>query len=375
MLRRSIYSSSMRLGSGAAGSGSWTKHFPGTITARHGTAKETQMDLRTLMQAGPAKANEMFARLLGTSDGAVKTRERLFAELQAELELHANLEEHHLFPLLRQNAETRDLVTDAVRDNMELRSKLDELDALPKNDQAFLERIKELQKAFRQHGLDEKQELLPAVQLALSAAQVQSVSERIEVGAITAKRAKDDEAETLPSNAPNESDENDRQSGQRATGEQAQDEAVERIAQVVAQPATPVQTDAPHIAASAETRAERVGAELRDAAVTYSDAIQTMGPDLPPVATLPDARIHPVTDVRSAWIGWIGQTALAGTQVSQDLLCQLADQQRRFALEAMEGWMLHSARVVHTSLLLAEAGLRSFASHVHDSSRLSNEGR
>ena len=58
------------------------------------------MTLRTLMQAGPAKANELFARLAETSDGAVKTRERLFAELKAELEAHTDLEEQHLFPVL-----------------------------------------------------------------------------------------------------------------------------------------------------------------------------------------------------------------------------------------------------------------------------------
>jgi hypothetical protein len=45
------------------------------------------MDLRTLTQTGPVKANELFARLLGTSGGAMKTREKLFAELKAELEL------------------------------------------------------------------------------------------------------------------------------------------------------------------------------------------------------------------------------------------------------------------------------------------------
>jgi hypothetical protein len=102
------------------------------------------MDLRTLTQAGPAKAHELFAKLLGTSGGAVKTRERLFADLKAELELHISLEEQHLFPVLRRNAETRDLVTEAIRDNTELCSKLAELDALPKNDEAFSERLREL---------------------------------------------------------------------------------------------------------------------------------------------------------------------------------------------------------------------------------------
>src|SRR4051794_7644076 len=41
------------------------------------------MNLRTPMQAGPAKANEVFAKLAETSDGAGKTREKLFAEPKA----------------------------------------------------------------------------------------------------------------------------------------------------------------------------------------------------------------------------------------------------------------------------------------------------
>ena len=89
------------------------------------------MNFRTMMQSGPAKAMELFSRLADTSDGAVKTRERLFAELKAELELHTSLEEQHLFPILRKNAETRDLVADAIRVNKELRAKLSELDAMP----------------------------------------------------------------------------------------------------------------------------------------------------------------------------------------------------------------------------------------------------
>ncbi len=95
------------------------------------------MTFRTLMQAGPARANELFARLSETSDGAVKTREKLFSELKAELELHTHLEEQHLFPLLKRNPETKGLVADATKDNKELRAKLAELDALPKNDEAF----------------------------------------------------------------------------------------------------------------------------------------------------------------------------------------------------------------------------------------------
>src|SRR5829696_2304926 len=142
-----------------------------------------------MMLAGPTKANELFARLSETSDGAVKTREKLFAELKAELELHTSLEEEHLFPILRRNAETKALVADAIKDNKELRAKLAELEALPKNDEAFPERLKELQKTFRQHARDEKTELLPAVQRALSEEQVQQVTEKMEAGLAEAQQA------------------------------------------------------------------------------------------------------------------------------------------------------------------------------------------
>src|SRR4028118_1451004 len=148
------------------------------------------MNFRTMMLAGPTKANELFGKLSETSDGAVKTRERLFSELKAELELHTSLEEQHLFPILRRNPETKGLVADAVKENKELRAKLAELDALPKDDEAFPERLKDLQKTFRQHARDEKTELLPAVQRALSEEQVQGVAEKMEAGPARAEEGK-----------------------------------------------------------------------------------------------------------------------------------------------------------------------------------------
>ncbi|WP_199707999.1 DUF2382 domain-containing protein [Teichococcus wenyumeiae] len=139
--------------------------------------------------------NDLFARLSDTSEGALKTREKLFAELKAELELHAKLEEEFLFPLLRKNSETKGLVAEAITDNKNLRARLTDLDALPKNGEAFIPLLSELQKAYRQHSRDEKKELLPAVRNALSAEQVQEVAEKMEAGIAEVEQAKQDEAE------------------------------------------------------------------------------------------------------------------------------------------------------------------------------------
>lgn len=362
------------------------------------------MTLRTLMQTGPAKANELFAKLSDTSDGAVKTREKLFAELKAELELHIGLEEQHLFPILRRQAETKQIVAEAIKDNKALRAKLDELEALPKNDEAFPQGLKELQKTFRQHARDDKRELLPAVQRALSDDQVQSVAEKMEVGLAEAEQARHDEVEARRAKvrqereraeqqadrqaeaertektavdqalreateqkratARHERAEAERYAEQEAAAQQAQDEAergAHDAAEAIARTATAAQANVLHFANSAASNAQRMGREMQSGASTYIDMAETLVPDIRIVAELPRAVMGAMTEFRSAWIEWMGQTTRAGAQISQEVLHEAAERQRQFAAAAMQGWMAHSARMMQITMRVAQEGLHPFA--------------
>jgi hypothetical protein len=152
--------------------------------------------IRQLIQTNPTKTNELFARLVDTSDAAVKTRERLVADLKEELELLTELEEKHLFPVLRKHKQTKDLVADAINDNKEMRKLLAELDRTPRDSAEFAGKVAELRSVFQQHVRDEKKELLPAVLKALSDEEAQAVVERIEdhkAGIEEEKRAEADE--------------------------------------------------------------------------------------------------------------------------------------------------------------------------------------
>lgn len=364
------------------------------------------MNLRTLMQAGPAKANDLFVKLSDTSDGAVKTRERLFAELKAELELHTGLEEQHLFPVLRRNAETKDLVGEAIKDNKALRAKLAELDALPKNDEAFPVGLKELQKTFRQHARDDKRELLPAVQRALSEDQVQIVAEKIEAGVAQAQQAKHDEVEARRTEAREEREKTERRAERQAEAEQAQKAAAEQArheqaaqkraearhereeadrqadqeaaaqrahyeaergaheaAEVMARTVTSAQTNVLHLAQTAATNAQRIGGEMQGATDSYIAMVKTIVPDFRTVTALPKAAVGAMTEIRSAWVEWMSHTTRAGAQMSQALLRQAADQQRQFAADTVHGWMEHNARVMQITMRVAQEGLRPFAHH------------
>jgi len=127
----------------------------------------------------PDKANELFDKLLATSDGAVKVRERLFRDLKDELELLASLQEEHLFPVLNRNG-MQDLVRDATKDNQETSSLLLELERMPKDSGEFKTKIGELKKAFQQHIRDDKKELLPAVLKVLTDEEANAVAEKVE---------------------------------------------------------------------------------------------------------------------------------------------------------------------------------------------------
>ena len=136
--------------------------------------------IRQLIQTSPAKAKELFAKLADTSENAVKTRDRLFSELKDELELQAELQEQHLFPVLKKHKETKGLVTDALNDNRQTRKLMVELEQIPKDSEEFGAKVAEIQKVFQQHVRDEKKEFLPAVVKALTDEEASTVVEKIE---------------------------------------------------------------------------------------------------------------------------------------------------------------------------------------------------
>jgi hypothetical protein len=137
------------------------------------------MTTRKLTQAPPDKARDLFEKLLATSDSAVKTRERLFADLQEELTLLASLQEQHLLPVLRRHG-MDDLVRQALDDHEETTALLADLERMPKNNGEFLAKVAELRRVFQQHIRDDRKELLPAVLKVLSDDEAEAVAEKVE---------------------------------------------------------------------------------------------------------------------------------------------------------------------------------------------------
>ena len=137
------------------------------------------MTTRKFNQTPPDKARDLFEKLLATSDSAIKTRERLFADLQEELTLLANLQEQHLLPVLQRHG-MEDLVRQVLDDNEETTALLTDLERMPKNNGEFLAKVAELRRVFQQHIRDDRKELLPAVLKVLSDDEAEAVVEKVE---------------------------------------------------------------------------------------------------------------------------------------------------------------------------------------------------
>src|SRR5215208_2705259 len=126
-------------------------HLPTRQSARAGglhqhVTRGKMTTIRQFIQSSPNRANELFAKLVDTSESAVKTREKLFTDLKEELELLAKMEEQHLFPVLKKHKDLKELVRDALQDNKATMKLLTELDHTPKDTEEFGTRVAELHK-------------------------------------------------------------------------------------------------------------------------------------------------------------------------------------------------------------------------------------
>jgi hypothetical protein len=303
------------------------------------------MTLRQVIHSGPAKANELFAKLAETSDGAVKTRERLFAELKAELELLAGLEEQHLLPVLRKHPETKVLAADALVDNKQVRALLAELETMPKEGQDFPGMLAELRKLFQQHVRDEKRELLPAVAKALGEEEAQTVAEKIAAGKADAEEAQREEAERQRAEARREREE--------AEAERARQEEAERQ-QAQARRKREEAEQAKRQAAEAE-QASRERAERQEAEAAERRARQAAEAVTRPV------EIAAQSGLRAVEAG--GAATEAGAEVAARGSRQVMDAAGGQTVRQTAASASDAARRYHAAasqLLTAEGGLAGF---------------
>jgi hypothetical protein len=236
------------------------------------------MTNRTIGQTPPDRANELFAQLLDTPDLAIELREQLFSALRQELELLANLQEQHLFPVLEKHPETADLVRDARNDTQQTRALMDELESMSKESDVFIAKVADLRSVFQQHIRNDKNELLPVVLKVLSEEEVEAVVEKVEEEIAEVEQTKRATARrrVAAKGKPKQAEEAQSTEGSLLATIEAQAEGAEEMTQTVQEAAVDTVRAAPEAASrSIEVlgRQNREALNLIDGASQYPQAI------------------------------------------------------------------------------------------------------
>lgn len=328
------------------------------------------MTLRQTIQAAPGKTTELITKLSATSNQAVKTRENLFAELSDELARYVEIEERQLLPLLRKHPELKDLAADALKGNKDLRASLARLSDLPKDNDAFLAELAELNKGFQQHVRNERKELLPAVLKALSDEEASALAADIKGAVADAEKAKRDVKRDEVAQTKRQADEVERAAEAQRTAVRAQrtaerttHEATLKVVDTIADAAASVQESARNVTANITERVQHAATETRKAMTVYSDSAETIADDLQAIGASSAVSVESMSEIYSAWMEWFGKAASTNADASQQLLrcktvMQVAEFQREFVTTAIRNWMEGSTKMLQIAQHTSKQALR-----------------
>jgi hypothetical protein len=128
------------------------------------------------------KVADIFEDLENTSESDVNTREKMFEKLYNELGLHAELEEATLYPTLEKIDETKEMVEHSKEEHETMKTILTELEAMPKDNPEWGEKLSELKTNVEEHVEDEEESegLFEKAQEVLGAEDIENLRDDME---------------------------------------------------------------------------------------------------------------------------------------------------------------------------------------------------
>ena len=119
-------------------------------------------------------------KIEATTKRAVKSREDLFAQLKNELDIHAQIEETILYPVLEKAKETHDISLEAYEEHRVVKQLLSELESEPKNAEEWTAKFTVLKENVEHHVEEEEGEMFKKARKVLSEEELEELGRRLE---------------------------------------------------------------------------------------------------------------------------------------------------------------------------------------------------
>jgi len=138
------------------------------------------MDAFKLLKSDHEKVAGILEKLEGTIERALKTREELFTQLKAELNIHAGIEEKIFYPVLEKAEESRDITLEAFEEHRLVKQLLGELEAEVKDDEKWTAKFTVLKEQIEHHVEEEEGEMFKKARKVLSKEEIEELGARME---------------------------------------------------------------------------------------------------------------------------------------------------------------------------------------------------
>jgi hemerythrin superfamily protein len=137
------------------------------------------MDALELLKEDHQKVKELFEEAEGTEDS--KEKNRIFGEIQRELETHARIEETIFYPAMQQHEELKEMVLESIEEHRQIKTLLKEIDNLKSDSEKFEPKLKVLMENVEHHAEEEEEgKMFPKVREICSVEDLEELGQELE---------------------------------------------------------------------------------------------------------------------------------------------------------------------------------------------------
>jgi hemerythrin superfamily protein len=137
------------------------------------------MNALTLLKKDHAKVKGLLSELESTTERGVQTRQRLFAEIKAELTVHETIEEEIFYPELKAHPKAKDIVLEAYEEHNVVDTLMGELSSLSVEDETWGAKAKVMQENIEHHIEEEEGEMFDKAEQVFDETELEDLGRRM----------------------------------------------------------------------------------------------------------------------------------------------------------------------------------------------------
>ena len=136
------------------------------------------MNALELLIADHQKVAQLFEQAEATEND--KQKQKLFAQIKSELEVHTHIEEKIFYPALREHEELKDIVLEAFEEHKQVKTLLQEIESLADGSEKFDAKLKVMKENVEHHVEEEEGEMFPQVEELMDEEQLEQPGKEME---------------------------------------------------------------------------------------------------------------------------------------------------------------------------------------------------